>query len=122
MSRITNYEAVSDYVGDWLRLAFDRFFRSNQVSNQVSHISRATSENTGAGLASDRLQADLIDFNRPLATAAALATTDGQVAAHGSSIADAAELADHGSFQQGRPVAFDVLAWWPPRAPRTAWT
>ena len=41
MSR-TNYEAVSDYVGDWLHhaqcLAFDRFFRSNQVSNRASHI------------------------------------------------------------------------------------
>ena len=46
MSRITNYEAVSDYVGDWLHraqcLAFDRFFRSSRVS----HCSRATSENT----------------------------------------------------------------------------
>ena len=39
----------------------------------------------------------------PLATAAALATTDGQVAAHGSSIA-ALQLADHESLQQGRPV------------------
>ena len=37
MSR-TNYEAVSDYVGHWAGLAFERFFRSNQVSNQVSHI------------------------------------------------------------------------------------
>ena len=37
MSRITNYEAVSD--------AFDRRNRSNRVSNQV-HCSRATSENT----------------------------------------------------------------------------
>ena len=41
MSR-TNYEAVSDYVGDWFHraqcLAFDRFFRSNRVSNRVSHI------------------------------------------------------------------------------------
>ena len=40
MSR-TNYEAVSDYVGHWLHraqcLALDRFFRSNQVSNRVSH-------------------------------------------------------------------------------------
>ena len=41
MSR-TNYEAVSDYFGHWLHraqcLAFDRFFRSNRVSNRVSHI------------------------------------------------------------------------------------
>ena len=37
----------------------------------------------------------------PLTTAAALATTDGQVAAHASSIA---ALPDHVSLQQGRPV------------------
>ena len=56
----------------------------------------------------------------PLATAAALATTDGQMAAHGSSIAE--ELADHGSLQQGRPVGLRRAGGRGPlRAPRTAW-
>ena len=57
MSR-TNYEAVSDFVGQWLDraqvslltgagLAFDRRNRSNRVSNRVSHIAaHATSRKT----------------------------------------------------------------------------
>ena len=78
-------------------------------------VNTAASGNNAAAIQSldDRVTAELaskLDSSAlapaiaPLATAAALATTDGQVAAHGSSIASAAELADHGSLQQGRPV------------------
>ena len=49
----------------------------------------------------------------PLATAAALATTDGQVAAHGSSIA---------ALQSSLTTGLSWRAWRPLRAPRTAWT
>ena len=76
-------------------------------------VNTAASGNNAAAIQSldDRVTAELaskLDSSAlapaiaPLATAAALATTDGQVAAHGSSIA--AELADDGSLQQGRPV------------------
>ena len=77
-------------------------------------VNTAASGNNAAAIQSldDRVTAELaskLDSSAlapaiaPLATAAALATTDGQVAAHGSSIA-ALQLADHGSLQQGRPV------------------
>ena len=54
----------------------------------------------------------------PLATAAALATTDGQVAAHGSSIATLQSLLTTGLSNKADQSAFDVLEG---RAPRTAW-
>ena len=73
-------------------------------------VNTAASGNNAAAIQSldDRVTAELaskLDSSAlapaiaPLATAAALATTDGQVAAHGSS-----KLADHGSLQQGRPI------------------
>ena len=96
-------------------------------------VNTAASGNNAAAIQSldDRVTAELaskLDSSAlapaiaPLATAAALATTDGQVAAHGSSIA-AAKLADHGSptRQTSRPSTC-WRAWWPLRAPRTAWT
>ena len=48
MSR-TNYEAVSDYVGHWAGLAFDRRHRSNQIESHCSHFGKKPWCGPGAG-------------------------------------------------------------------------
>ena len=73
-----------------------------------------------AELASKLDSSALAPATAPLATAAALATTDGQVAAHGSSIAALQSSLTRGLGQTSRPSTC-WRAWWPRRAPRTAW-
>ena len=70
--------------------------------NTAAAAIQSLDDRVTAELASKLDSSALAPAIAPLATAAALATTDGQVAAHGSS--SAAELADHESLQQGRPV------------------
>ena len=97
-------------------------------------VNTAASGNNAAAIQSldDRVTAELtskLDSSAlapaiaPLATAAALATTDGQVAAHGSSIAalQSSLITGFITRQTSRPSTC-WRAWWPPRAPRTAWT
>ena len=91
-------------------------------------VNTAASGNNAAAIQSldDRVTAELaskLDSSAPaiapLATAAALATTDGQVAAHGSSIAALQSSLTTGL--SNRPSTC-WRAWWRRRAPRTAWT
>ena len=89
-------------------------------------VNTAASGNNAAAIQSldDRVTAELtskLDSSAlapaiaPLATAAALATTDGQVAARGSSIAALQSLLTTG-LQQGRPVGLAT------KSTPTAWT
>ena len=92
---LTPYAQVTD-------LAANTAASSNNAAAIQSLDDRVTAE-----LASKLDSSALAPAIAPLATAAALATTDGQVAAHGSSIA---------------APSTRWRAWWPLRAPRTAWT
>ena len=80
-------------------------------------VNRAASGNNAAAIQSldDRVTAELASKLDSSALAPAIAPL-GTAAA----LASAAELADHGSLQQGRPTCW--RAWWPRRAPQTAWT
>ena len=93
-------------------------------------VNTAASGNNAAAIQSldDRVTAELaskLDSSAlapaiaPLATAA-LATTDGQVAAHGSSIAALQSSLTTGLSNKADKTCW--RAWWPRRAPRTAWT
>ena len=79
-------------------------------------VNTAASGNNAAAIQSldDRVTAELASKLDSSALAPAIAPL-AKMAAHGSSIA---ELADHGSLQQGRPGR----AWWLRRASPTAWT
>ena len=84
-------------------------------------VNTAASGNNAAAIQSLKLDSSaLAPAIAPLATAAALATTDGQVAAHGSSIAALQSSLTTGLSNKADQSAFD--AWWPRRAPPTAWT
>ena len=96
-------------------------------------VNTAASGNNAAAIQSldDRVTAELaskLDSSAlapaigALSTAAALATTDGQVAAHGSSIAALQSSLTTGLSNKADQSAFCWRAWWPRRAPRTAWT
>ena len=96
-------------------------------------VNTAASGNNAAAIQSldDRVPAELaskLDSSAlapaiaPLATAAALATTDGQVAAHGSSIAALQSSLTTGLNKANQSPSTCWRAWWPPRAPRTSWT
>ena len=103
----------------------------------LKDLSRATSRRSCLNAAAiqsldDRVTAELaskLDSSAlapaiaPLATAAALATTDGQVAAHGSSIAALQSLLTTGLSNKADQSAFDVLEGVvATKRPRTAWT
>ena len=108
---LTPYAQVTD-------LAVNTAASGNNAAAAVQSLDdRVTAE-----LASKLDSSALAPAIAPLATAAALATTDGQVAAHGSSIAALQSLLPRVSptRQTSRPSTC-WRAWLPPRAPRTAW-